>query len=276
MEYKLVVDSCCDITPELSREFGIVTVPLTMTLGETSITDDEALDLPAFMEQMKNCTGRIGSASPPPMIYKEAFDDSQTSFAVTLSCNLSGSYASAMLGKELAEAEGADVHVFDSKSASAGEVLIALKIIDLINEGMQKLNIIAVIDNFISQMKTYFVLENIDNLLKNGRIGIIAGKLISVLNIKPIMGSDGDGNIALFSHARGQKQIIEKLTDTIESSGKDTNGESMVIAHCNNPGLAEKLMSAISSKYHFKNILIVPMRGISSIYANDKGIVMAF
>lgn len=276
MEYKLVVDSCCDITPELSKEFGIATVPLTMTLGETSIVDDENLDITAFMEQMKNCTERIGSAAPPPMLYRETFENEKTSFAVTLSSNLSGSYASALLGKELAEAEGADVHVFDSKSASAGEVLVTLKIIDLINEGMQKSNIIAVVEQFINQMKTYFVLESIDNLQKNGRIGKIAGKLISVLNIKPIMGSDGDGNIALFSHARGQNQIIEKLTDTIENSGKDTKDERMVIAHCNNPGLAGKLADAITRRYQFNKILIVPMRGISSIYANDKGLVMAF
>lgn len=276
MEYKLVVDSCCDITPELSKEFGIATVPLTMTLGETSIVDDENLDITSFMEKMKNCTERIGSAAPPPMLYKETFCNDKTSFAVTLSSNLSGSYASALLGKEMAEAEGADVHVFDSKSASAGEVLVTLKIIDLINEGMQKTNIIAVIEQFINQMKTYFVLENIENLQKNGRIGKIAGKLISVLNIKPIMGSDGDGNIALFSHARGQKQIIEKLTDTIKSSGKDTKDKRMVIAHCNNPGLAGKLADAITSRYQFNKILIVPMRGISSIYANDKGLVMAF
>jgi fatty acid-binding protein DegV len=48
---------------------------------------------------------------------------------------------------------------------------------------------------------------------KNGRIGKVKGKLISVLGIMPIMGSDGDGSIALFSHARGEKQIVEKLTE---------------------------------------------------------------
>lgn len=65
-------------------------------------------------------------------------------------------------------------------------------------------------------MKTYFVLENLDNLVKNGRMNKITGKILSLLHIRPILGSDGDGNIAFFTQARGQNQIIEKLADTIE------------------------------------------------------------
>lgn len=276
MNYKLVVDSCCDVTPELTEKYAITTVPLTMTLGDISIADDDQLDLGKFMAQMKSCSGRIGSAAPSPMQYKDAFPPGMTSFAVTLSSNLSGSYGSAMVGKEMAEAEGADVHVFDSKSASAGEVLVTLKIAELIEQGLHKATIIDTVESFIKQMKTYFVLENIDNLLKNGRIGKITGKLISVLNIRPIMGSDGDGNIELYSHARGQKQVIEKLGDIIAKSGKKTEGENLVIAHCNNPGLAGKLTEVIRSRYRFNNIFIMPTRGISTVYANDMGIIMAF
>ena len=276
MDQKIVVDSCCDVTKALCEAFNITTVPLTITLGERSVTDDDNIDLPQFMEDMHNCKSRIGSAAPSPVLFMEAFLESQTSYAVTLSSNLSGSYASAMLGREMAIEEGADVHVFDSKSASAGEVLIALRIGQMIKAGIQKSEIIASIESFIKQMKIYFVLENIDNLLKNGRMNKITGTLINILGIKPIMGDDGDGNIALYSHARGEKQVIEKLTDTITKSHRDFEGQSMVIAHCNNPGLAEKLMNEIKKKFPFREILIVPTRGISSMYANSKGLIMAF
>ncbi|UWG98791.1 DegV family protein [Dehalobacter sp. DCM] len=276
MNYRIIADSCCDLTQELRKKWGVTTVPLTMTLGEACFVDDDALDLSGFMEEMKNCEDRVGSASPSPMLYKEAFQGSHTSFAVTLSSNLSGSYTSAMLGKAMAEEENADVHVFDSKSATAGEVLVVWKILKLIQDGIPKSGIISSIESFIAEMKTYFVLDNIDNLLKNGRLNKITGKLISVLNLKPIMGSDGHGNITLFSHARGQKQIIEKLADTIEASGRKTDGEDIVITHCNNAGLAERLKDTIKARYHFKEILILPTRGLSSVYTNDKGIVMAF
>ena len=276
MDPRIVVDSCCDVTPALSKDNGILTVSLTLMLGDRNIPDDDNLDMPQFMEDMKNCKDKIGSAAPSPGLYKEAFVKAHPAYAVTLSSNLSGSYASAMVGKEMAQEEGADVHVFDSKSASAGEVLIALKIGELLRAGLQKTTIIETVENFINQMKTYFVIENIDNLLKNGRIGKITGKIISILNIKPIMGSDGDGHIALFAHARGEHQIIQKLADTIEKSNRSVEGGRIVIAHCGNPGLAEKLKQAVKLRYKFKDILIVPTRGISSVYANDKGVIMAF
>lgn len=276
MEYKIVVDSCCDVTPELVKEYEITVVPLNLQLGDRSIVDDDSLDMPQFMEDMKNCKEKVGSSAPAPGLYKEAFLKAKKAFAVTLSNNLSGSYASAMAGKATAleEEPETEVHVFNSKSACAGEVLIALKIGEMIREQLQPSKIIESVEDFINHMKTYFVLQNIDNLLKNGRIGKVTGKIISALNIKPLMGADGEGNIALYSHARGEKQIIEKLADTIEKSGKDV--KKIVIAHCNNLGLAEKLRETISQRYHLKDILIVPTRGISSIYANDKGIVMSF
>jgi DegV family protein with EDD domain len=277
MRYKIIADSCCDLTTELKEQLQISTIPLNMTLGEKCFIDDDTLDLPQFMEAMKACTTKIGSASPSPLLYKDAFQDTHTSFAITLSSNLSSSYASALVGKDMAEEEnGADVHVFDSKSASAGQVLLALKLRKLIDEGYHKSEIISSLETFITKMKTYFVLENLDNLVKNGRMNKITGKILSFLHIRPILGSDGDGNIALFTQARGQNQIIEKLADTIEKSGRDTEGESIVITHCNNPGLAEKLMNALKNRYQFKDIHIVSTRGISSMYANDKGIIMAF
>jgi fatty acid-binding protein DegV len=125
-------------------------------------------------------------------------------------------------------------------------------------------------------MKTYFVLENLDVMVKNGRLHKITSKLLTALTIRPILGSDGDGNVALFSHARGQKQAVEKLADTIEKSGKNTEGETLVIAHCNNISMAERLKELIAVRYAFRDIWIVATRGISSMYASDKGIIMAF
>jgi DegV family protein with EDD domain len=273
MDGQIIVDSCCDITRELTEKYNIVSVPLTITLGEKYMLDDESLDMNEFMRQMHACTGKVGSAAPSPTSFEKAFAEAGGGYAVTLSSNLSGTYQSAFIGAQMA---GVDIHVFDSKSASAGEVLIAVKIGEMVRAGHKKSVIVPVIDRFIKQMKTYFVLENLENLARNGRLHKIAAKLVSVLNIRPIMGSDGDGNIAFFSYARGEKQILDKMVNTIGESGRETNDACMVIAHCNNLHFAEKLKEAVGKCYRFRDILIVPMRGISSLYANDKGIVMAF
>ncbi len=275
MAYTLVVDSCCDLTPKLKSEWGVQSIPLTLTLAEESYTDDDALDLPDFMARMHACKGRVGSAAPSPGQYADAFGTSDA-FAVTLSSRLSGSYASAMSGRQIAEEAGARVHVFDSRSAAAGEVLIVLKLRKLIQQGIEKAEIIQRIERFIDQMRTFFVLDNVDNMRKNGRLSRISATIISTLHIRPILGSDGDGNISLFSHVQGWKQAARKLADTIESDGRATEGESLVITHCNNPTLAAELKAEIERRYRFSEILVLPTRGVSSLYANEKGVILSF
>ncbi len=276
MPFKIIADSCCDITPELKRKLGIIMVPLTLLLGERAFTDDENLNIASFTAQMTACTEKIGSAAPSPELYSDAFEGGDA-FAITLSSNLSGSHASALVGKQLAEERAnKQIHVFDSKSACAGELLVALELKKMIDANNPFPRIVSSIESFISEMRTYFVLDNIDNLLKNGRLNRIVGTIISALGIKPVMGADKDGHIQMYTQARGHRQIVDRLADTIERSGKKTDGKSLVIAHCDNPGLAEKLMDAVRSRYNFSEIVVVPTRGVSTIYANVGGIVLAF
>ena len=277
MEYNLIADSCCDLTDEMQSAFDAKMVPLTLLLGSREYIDDESLNVPEFIRTMQACTEKVGSAAPPPYLYEQAIRSSRlTSFIVTLSSRLSGSYNSAVAAMLEAERDGYDVHVFDSKSAAAGEVLVALKIAEFAAKGLSQTEIIEKVESFIKEMQTFFVLDRVDNLLKNGRLGKIAGKLISVLNIKPVLGSDGDGNIVQYSKARGPKQIVLKLIEMIENTKIDTSERSLVIAHCNNIAAARELAEMAKQKFHFRDIVLVPTKGLSSLYADDKGIIISY
>ena len=278
MEYKIIVDSCCDMTPELAERLQVSSVvPMTMMLGAREYCDDDALDLPGFMTDMKACKDKVSTASPPPVAFMEAIESAIYSFVVTISSQLSGSYANAELGRSFAEESGvADTHVFDSKSASAGEVLIAIKIRELLSNGIPKDQIISSVNQFIDNMKTFFVLERYENLIKNGRLNKVTGKIVQLLNVKLIMGSDGEGSIKLHAKPRGTEQMLNKIVSYITNSGRSTSGESMVICHCNNLPLAKQLSSAVKRQFNFKEILIIPTKGTISLYADDRGIVMAF
>ena len=277
MEYKIIADSCCDFTPELKSRLDIRSVPLTMRLGKNEYTDDASLKLESFMEEMKACTDKVGSAAPDPFLYQKAMEEAHSSFVITLSSKLSASYSNAVIGQSYAEESGEhSTYVFDSKSASAGETLVALKLNDLIDGKMPRETIIDTVNKFINNMKTYFVLENYDNLLKNGRLNKLTGKLIRILNIKLLMGSDGNGNIKLYAKPRGIKQMIENLLTLIHDSGKNIGEERMVISHCNNSELASDIKSAVKQRFNFKDIIVVPTGGLSSLYADNKGVIVAF
>jgi len=277
MGYHIIADSCCDLPADLQQQWDVTVVPITLTLGDKEYMDDSALDVAAYIRDMNAYPGKPDSACPSPGRFEQAFLNADESFAVTLSNELSGANASAMLGKTLAEEDGKHyVHVFDSLSASAGEMLVVMKLKQLLSGGLAQSAVVQGMDTFIKNMKTFFVLDNLTNLVKSGRVSKIKSTLISVLNIKPIMGSDGHGRITLFSHARGERQIVERMAALVDKTDEQTMNESMVIAHCQNPGLAEKIKAAVEACHKFKDIFIVAMHGTSSMYANEKGIVLAF
>ncbi|MCL2349863.1 MAG: DegV family protein [Defluviitaleaceae bacterium] len=271
MDYKIIVDSCCDITPEMAAELGITTVPLYLRLGNEEYMDDCSLDLPSFMEKMRACTEKVGSAAPSPAAFTQAM--TQDSFVVTISSALSATHQNATLG---AQESSADVHIFNSKSASAGQTLIMLKLKELISDKLCKSQIVENVNEFIDGMKTYFVLERFDNLVKNGRLSAIKGKFASVLNIKLLLGANESGEISLFAKARGKKQMLDKMLSFISESGRKTTGENAVITHVNNSSLADQLAGMIKDRFDFKKVFVVPTRGTSSLYADNKGIILAF
>lgn len=279
VKYQLIVDSCCELTDDLKESLNAVSIPLKMIIGETEYVDDENLNIGEFMRVLKTVKVLPKSSCPSPGDYADAYlkSDADYIFTVTLSSKLSGSYNSAIQGKKIAEESGKKIHVFDSKSASACELLIALKIKELIDKGHSPDEIIAETDSFIAGSKIFFVLENTDNLVKNGRMNAFLGKALAMLNIRLILGSDGDGNIKLVSKVRGgSANAIAKLAETIADACRETKGKTLVITHCQNAAAAKSLVKTVKETCSFGQIVVQPTGGLSSMYADIGGVLAAF
>ncbi len=276
MQTRIIADSCCEFTPEFKDSIETKSVPLKMTLGEETFVDDDTLDVNEFIAKMNQYKGRALSSCPSPHEYHQSLSESKMNYIITLSSQLSGSYSSACVARDLAKEEGMESYVFDSKSASAGEFLIAMKIKEFIDKGLSKTDIIAKVEDFIKNMKTFFVLENLDNLMKNGRMSKIVFKIATVMQIRAILGSDGDGNISMFGKARGTSNAIQRLADMIGEYCKDTKDKILAISHCNNEKQALIIKEIAEKKYSFKDIFIVKTNGLSSMYANQGGVIIAF
>lgn len=278
MKYQLVVDSCCELTDELKESLHAKSIPLKMLIDEKEYVDDEDLDLEEFLSALKAVKVLPKSSCPSPGDYANAFIASEADFifVVTLSSRISGSYNSAMQGKTIAEESGKKIHIFDSKSASAGELLIALKIEELIDKGLETQEIIDGVEAFIDKSVILFALENTDNLVKNGRMNAFLGKALSMLNIRLILSSDGDGNIKMVSKVRGgSEKTIAKLADKIVERCGETKGQTLVITHCKNPAAVKALIKAVKEKCSFSKIVVMPTGGLSSMYADIGGVLAA-
>ena len=204
-------------------------------------------------------------------------------YMVTLSSQLSGSYNSAMLAKELYEEqqENGDggkhtqIHVFDSKSASIGETLIGMKIQEYEEAGMPFEEVVEKVDGYIAEMNTFFVLESLETLRKNGRLSNLKAMLATALNIKPVMGSTELGTIQQLGQARGMNKALESMVEKMLAVTKNCEEKVLAISHCNCPERAKRVRERIEKLAHFKKIVIVDTAGISSMYANDGGVILA-
>lgn len=277
MKVKIVADSSCDLNEELKNKMNIEIVPLTLKLGDKEYIDDENLDIKEYIREMNKCKTPPGTSCPSPQEYMKSYEGPESVFVVTLSSKLSGSYNSAVLAKDMFVKEIGNkfIHVFDSFSASIGETLISLKINEVAENANEESEIVEKVSNYIKEMKTYFILESLEHLAKAGRLHPLIAKIASVLSIKPIMGGH-EGSITLIQKVRGYKNAFKRLVEIIGEEGSKLDEKVLGIAHCNCLNRALKLKEEIMKRYNFKDIIIVEMAGLSSTYADDGGIVLAF
>lgn len=275
MNYRIIADSGCDLTLELKKELAVETIPLSMSLGTEVYVDNEKLDVDDFIKRMNEYKYQARSSCPSPHDFMEKCGKDDTTFIVTLSSKLSGSYGSAVIAKDMLAEKGVDSYVFDSKSASAGQNLIVMKLRELIDNGLGRQEIIKELENFINNMKTFFVLDNMNNLIKNGRMSKVSGLIAGALNIKLLLKSDGQGEIALHSKARGLQNAVIKLAGTIGDVCKETAELVLTVTHCGSR-YVDMFTEMVREKYSFKDIVIATTGGLTGMYANKGGIVIAF
>lgn len=277
MEYKIVADSSCDLNKKLKDKLNIGLVPLKIDVEGQTFVDDESLDVNDLLVAMKNSKNPLKTSSPSPGEFLKEYEKGDNVFVVTLSSALSSTYSNAMLAKNIALEKGNKfIHVFDSLSASIGETLVSIKIFDLIQKNYSNTDIVAKTEEYIKEMKTFFILESLDNLMKAGRIGKVIGQIATRLSIKPVMGANDDGTIKLVEKVRGSKRAFKRLVDIIGEQGERIEEKILGIAHCNAEDKAKQLKKEIQKKYKFKDIIIVETAGLSTAYADDGGIILAF
>ena len=276
MDYKIIVDSCGELTEEMKKDEHFQTVSLSMEVSGHHIKDDETFNQKEFLKLVADSEECPKSSCPSPEEYMNAYKDGERVYIVTLSAELSGSYNSAELGRNLYfEEEGEkDIHVFNSKTASVGQTLIARRIKECEDKSMSFDEVVADVEAYIDTQKTYFVLDNIDTLKKNGRLTGLKALVATALNIKPVLCSTPEGTIDQLGKARGVKKAVSKMIDFIVSEQKDTKDKVIGIANCNCPERAEAVKEQLKATNEFKDVVMVNTAGISTMYANDGGIIV--
>ncbi|MEG0770858.1 MAG: DegV family protein [Clostridia bacterium] len=282
MKRIIVADSSCDLkesdfTGEKNFKFRIA--PLTINGPDNyEFIDTEDNDPKILLDKVSEVHGKWSSSCPSPNAYLTAFEDADEVYVITISSKLSGSYNSAMnAGKMyLDKYPNKKVHIIDSLLAASGLALIFYKLRDLIDSNEYTFEqITKKIDKIRDESSVLFVIRSFDTLVGAGRMMKISGMIVAALNICPVCGDNGQGQIKILDKVRGTGKAIRRMIDTIGEK-IDTSGKTLVISHCNNLKDAELVKQISLSIYKFKEILIIPMNGLAAFYAGDQGIIVAF
>ena len=278
MSFKIVVDSCCDLTAQMLKDPCFVKVPLTIHSNGSTFVDDDTFDQADLLWSMKQSEQAPSTACPSPQAYLDAYQCGvEDVYVVTLSALLSGSHNSAEQARVLLEEDepGVNVHVFNSCSAAAGEVLVALKIRELAQSGMPFKKVVREVEQYIYQLQTLFVLESLENLRKNGRLTRVQSVVTGALRIKLFMGATPEGEICKLGQTLSMKQALSKMVDHMANDPAHA-GRTLAICHCNCLDRAFQVKAMAEQRCKFAHILILEAGGITSVYANDGGIVTAY
>lgn len=277
--YKIVVDSCGELPEELKQDGHFQTVSLELEVNGVRVRDDAEFNQSEFLKIVKESPVGPKSSCPSPEEYMESYKGAaEHVYVVTLSAELSGSYNSAVLGKNLFEEEyGTEkqIYVFNSKSASIGETLIGIKVQEYEEAGCSFEEVVEKVEAYIDSMDTYFVLETLETLRKNGRLSNLKAFIASTLNIKPVMGATKEGLICQLDQARGMNRALEKMVQSMIAKTVDCENKILAISHCNCPERAKAVKEKIEQLVTFKRIIVIDTAGVSSMYANDGGVIMA-
>ena len=278
MSFKIIVDSCCDLNRDLLQSGLYQSIPLTIHVGGSEFRDDETLNTEQLADAMAMCPTASHTACPAPAEYLAAYEQAEGDiYVVTLSALLSGSHNSAWQAAQIFREEHPErnIHVFNSCSASAGETHIALALTRLAASGMPFGQVVAEMEQRITQMNTLFVLENLDTLRKAGRLTRVQALVTGALRVKLVMGSTPQGEIMRHGQALSIKQALNRLASIMAADPRH-RGQLLCISHCLCQERAEYLRTLALKTCDFSDVRIDATRGISTFYANTGGIVAAY
>jgi DegV family protein with EDD domain len=279
MSYKIFMDSVGDIKTDAPDDH-IATVPLKIRIDNQEFEDNDSLPQATLLSKIKASLTCPKSSCPAPGNYLASFEESNADriYVITGSSALSGSYQSATIAKDmyLGDHPNANIEIFDSRSASSGETLIARQIINMENDHVVFSEICSSVQASIGKQHTRFVLEDLTFLRKNGRLSRLKSFLAETFHIVPILSATKEGEIESSGEVRGVKNAFQKLISLIKEDIALRMPKIMVISHCNNYERALEIKKEIQATFHNIIVEIASTGGIATLYAGNRGIVISY
>ena len=278
MEWKIVVDTACDFReiPNKAENVTYERVPFSLQIEDKVFVDTLDLDIDKMMEEMYASSEPARSACPSPEAYLAAYRGAKNVIVLTLTGGMSGSYNSAIIGEKMLKEENEDVniHIIDTLSAGGENDLYLLKINELIKEGLSFDEVVSEMKKYQENSKLIFVLEKVDNLVKNGRLNKLTAAVVGLLNMRMVGEASDEGTLHLLHKVRGEKKAVSTVVDEMIKAGY--KGGRAVITHRNNESICKKIEDKLKEKFSNVEFIVAPTSGICSFYGEEGGMLLGY
>ena len=152
--------------------------------------------------------------------------------------------------------------------------LLILQTIHLIDQGLSFEQVIEKLSQLQSQNSVNYLLESVENLVKNGRIPKLVGQMIGLLSVRLIGKRSKQGTLKLAQKARGNQRAIKVLVKEMIKEGYQ--GGQVIINHVHNPKLCQELKDLILDQFPNAQVLSNLASGLCSYYAQDQGLIVGY
>jgi len=266
----VLADSACDLPDEVLDRYGIGLVPLQLIVGDAVLEDRVAITPLEFYARMREGGVAMSTSQPTPAAFRAAFEHARATaeeaVAVVLSSGLSGTWANAVEAQRTFERGG--IHVVDSRSASFGTGLLALRGAELAEAGWTGSAIAAELERIRERSGTLVCLETLENVIRSGRVSRLRGMLANWLDVKPILTLGRDGRIEVADRVRGRDALLPRVIHLMEKHiPPDVRRLRLGVAHVDCPEMAETVRAAVVERFAPLEILVWPATAVLATHA---------
>ena len=272
MKRKIVADSSCDMWELNGVDFAVA--PMTISTDNKHYVDNQELDVHLMSEELAKYKGVSHTACPSVGSWLDCYEGYDEVFVVTLTGAMSGTYNSAMTAKGIYEEENENVkvHVFDSLSTGPEMRLLIEKLKEMIEEDLPFEEIVEKGQDYLNHTRLFFALKSLHNFAMNVRVSKTVASAIGVLNISIFATASEEGTIQQISKCRGEKKVVKSMIEHLENAGY--HGGKVRISHADNLKLAHSVRDKILELYPHADIIVYPMGGLCTYYAEIGGLLV--
>ncbi|GAB6106055.1 MAG: fatty acid-binding protein DegV [Firmicutes bacterium HGW-Firmicutes-1] len=283
MKIKIITDSNCELSKEYIIENHVHVIPFYFQLGGIEYKDNfgSEVSYKEFYNRLRN--GEMSTTTQiTPFIFEEIFNEyineGYDVIYLGFSSALSETFNCAQIARNsiLSRNSDANITVFDTRSASSGQGLIVFKVIEMLNMGRTKEEIIDNLKILRMNLNSWFIVDNLEHLKRGGRISATNAAFGKIMEIKPILKLDYEGKIVASDKVRGRKKSIKALFDKFENNAFDNEIQTVFIHHADCLKDAESLKMMITRCNKVKEVIINEMGPIIGSHTGPGSIAIAF